>query len=48
MGVKLGLSHQSLRKEHGIRMFKSRMIRKIVPRKEEVKGGWRKLHNEAS
>jgi hypothetical protein len=43
MGVKLGHSHQGLRIEHGMRM-----IRKIVPRKEEVKGGWRKLHNETS
>jgi hypothetical protein len=48
MGVKLGLSHQGLRTEHGMRMFKSRMIMKIVPGKEEVKVGFRKLHYETS
>jgi hypothetical protein len=44
MGVKLGLK---LREEHRLMMFKKRMLRRINgPKKNEVTGGWRKLHNE--
>jgi hypothetical protein len=39
MGVKLGLSH--------VRVFESRVLRRIFgPKREEVTGEWRKLHNE--
>jgi hypothetical protein len=44
MGVKLGLT---LRKEHRLRVFENRMLRRIFgPKRDEVAGGWRKLHNE--
>jgi hypothetical protein len=37
----------TLRKEHRLRVFQNRMLRKICgPRKDGVKGGWRKLHRE--
>jgi hypothetical protein len=33
--------------EHGLRVFENRVLRRIfVPMREEVKEGWRKLHNE--
>jgi hypothetical protein len=36
-----------LREEYRLRVFESRVLRKILgPMKEEVTGGWRKLHNE--
>jgi hypothetical protein len=39
MGVKLGL--------HRLRVFKNRVLRRILePKREEVTGGWRRLHNE--
>jgi hypothetical protein len=35
------------REEHKLRMFKNRMLRRIFgPKRDEVTGGWRKLHNE--
>jgi hypothetical protein len=38
---------QTLREEHKLRMFKNRVLRRIFgPKKDEVIGGWRKLHNE--
>jgi hypothetical protein len=44
MGLKLGIW---LRKEHRLRMFKKRVLRTIFgPKRDEVTGGWRKLHNE--
>jgi hypothetical protein len=44
MGVKLGLL---LRKEDGVRVFENRVLRRIFgPRKNEVTGDWKKLHNE--
>jgi hypothetical protein len=34
-------------KEHGLRVFENRMLRRIFdPKKDEVTGDWRKLHNE--
>jgi len=45
MGVKLGRSH--CREERRLRVFKARMLRRIFgPKREEVTGKWRKLHNE--
>jgi hypothetical protein len=36
-----------LREEHRLRVFENRVLRKIFgPKKDGVKGGWRKLHNE--
>jgi hypothetical protein len=35
-----------LREEHRLRVFKNRVLRKIVgPKRNEVTGEWRKLHN---
>jgi hypothetical protein len=34
-----------LRKEHGLRVFENRMLRKIFVPKREENGSWRKLHN---
>jgi hypothetical protein len=37
----------TLGKEHRLRVFENRMLRRIFgPKRDEVKGGWRKLHNE--
>jgi hypothetical protein len=34
-------------KEHGHRVFENRVLRRIFgPKRDEVVGGWRKLHNE--
>jgi hypothetical protein len=36
-----------LREEHKLRMFENRVLRRIFgPKRDEVMGGWRKLHNE--
>jgi hypothetical protein len=36
-----------LREEHRLRVFENRVLRRIFgPKRDEVKGGWRKLHNE--
>jgi hypothetical protein len=44
MDLKLGLT---LREEHRLRVFESRMLRRIYgPKRDEVTGSWRKLHNE--
>jgi hypothetical protein len=38
---------QFLRKEHGLRAFENRVLRRIFrPKRDEVTGEWRKLHNE--
>jgi hypothetical protein len=35
------------KEEHRLRVFENRVLRRIfVPRRDEVKGDWRKLHNE--
>jgi hypothetical protein len=40
MGVKLGLCHRLI-------VVENRMLRRISgPKRDEVIGGWRKLHNE--
>jgi hypothetical protein len=37
----------TLRKEHRLRVFENRVLRKIFgPKRDEVTGEWRKLHNE--
>jgi hypothetical protein len=36
-----------LREEHRSRVFENRVLKRIfVPKRDEVTGGWRKLHNE--
>jgi hypothetical protein len=43
MGVKLGLSQE----EYGLRVFENRVLRRIFgPKRDEVTGEWKKLHNE--
>jgi hypothetical protein len=45
MGVKLGLL--TLREEHRLGVFENRVLRRIFgPKRDEVTGEWRKLHNE--
>jgi hypothetical protein len=37
----------TLREEHRLRVFDNRVLRRIFgPKRDEVTGGWRKLHNE--
>jgi len=37
----------TLRKERKLRVFENRVLRRIFgPKREEVPGEWRKLHNE--
>jgi hypothetical protein len=37
----------TLREEHRLRMFENRLLRRIFgPKRDEVTGEWRKLHNE--
>jgi hypothetical protein len=36
----------TLREEHRLRAFENRLLRKIELKRDEVVGGWRKLHNE--
>jgi hypothetical protein len=37
----------TLRKEHRLRVFENRVLRRIFePKRDEVTGEWRKLHNE--
>jgi hypothetical protein len=37
----------TLREEHKLRVFENRVLRRMFgPKKDEVMGGWRKLHNE--
>jgi hypothetical protein len=38
---------QTLREEHRLRVFETRALRRIFgPKRDEVMGGWRKLHYE--
>jgi hypothetical protein len=38
---------RGLREEHKLRVFESRVLRRIFgPKRDAVMGGWRKLHNE--
>jgi hypothetical protein len=37
----------TLREEHRLKVFENRALRRIFgPKRDEVTGGWRKLHNE--
>jgi hypothetical protein len=37
----------TIREEHILRVFENRVLRKIFgPKRDEVTGGWKKLHNE--
>jgi hypothetical protein len=37
----------TLREKHGLRVFENRVLRRISgPKKNEIIGDWRKLHNE--
>jgi hypothetical protein len=37
----------TVREEHRLRVFENRVLRRIFgPKRDEVTGGWRKLHNE--
>jgi hypothetical protein len=37
----------TLREEHRLRVYENRVLRRIFgPKRDEVTGGWRKLHNE--
>jgi hypothetical protein len=37
----------TLKEEHRLRMFENRVIREIFgPKREEVTGDWRKIHNK--
>jgi hypothetical protein len=37
----------TLREEHRVRVFENRVLRRISgPKRYEMTGGWRKLHNE--
>jgi hypothetical protein len=37
----------TLREEHRLRVFENRVLRRIFgPKRDEVTGGWRKLHKE--
>jgi hypothetical protein len=45
MGVKLG--SLTLREKHRLKVFENRVLKRIFGlKKDEVTGGWRKLHNE--
>jgi hypothetical protein len=38
----------TLRKKHRLRVFENRLLGRISgPKRNEVMGGWRKLHNES-
>jgi hypothetical protein len=37
----------AIREEHRLRVFENRVLRRIFgPKRDEVTGEWRKLHNE--
>jgi hypothetical protein len=37
----------TVREEHRLRVFENRVLRRIFgPKRDEIIGGWRKLHNE--
>jgi hypothetical protein len=41
------LFSSTLREEHRFRVFEKRILRRIIgPQREELAGGWRRLHNE--
>jgi hypothetical protein len=45
MGVKLGRSYWG--RNEGLKFFENRMLRRIFgPKRDDVTGEWRRLHNE--
>jgi hypothetical protein len=36
----------TLREEHRLRVFENRVLRIFGPKRDEMTGGWRKVHNE--
>jgi hypothetical protein len=43
----LPIKKELLREQHKLRVFENRVVRRIFgPKRDEVMGGWRKLHNE--
>jgi hypothetical protein len=39
--------YSQLREEHRLKVFENRVVRRIFgPKRDEVTGDWRKLHNE--
>jgi hypothetical protein len=43
----MGLWSLTIREEHRLRVFENRLLRRIFgPKRDEVTGEWRKLHNE--
>jgi hypothetical protein len=37
----------TLREEHRLRVYENRVLRRIIgPKRDEIIGGWRKVHNE--
>jgi hypothetical protein len=36
----------TLKEEHRLRVFENRVQRIFGPKRDEVEGGWRKLHNK--
>jgi hypothetical protein len=44
---KIRLVKTQLREEHRLRVFENRVLRRIFgPKRDEMTGGWRKLHDE--
>jgi hypothetical protein len=43
----INITNNDLREEHRLRVFENRVLRRIFGlKRDEVTGGWRKLHNE--
>jgi len=43
----MGVMSLTLREEHRLRVFENRVLRRVFgPKRDEVTGEWRKLHNE--
>jgi hypothetical protein len=40
------LTDYLFREEHRLRVFENRVLRIFGPKRDEVTGGWRKMHNE--
>jgi hypothetical protein len=42
----MGVTSHTLSEEHRLRLFENRVLRRIFgPKRDEVSGGWIKLHN---
>jgi hypothetical protein len=47
MAISDNLVYSQNREEHRLKVFENRVLRGIFgPKRDEVTGGWRKLHNE--